>query len=93
MKKLILFAIAIFLSIYAFFSAFSYERIDAGCEGIKVNLYGDDKGVEDVSMCTGAVWYCNWTTAVYEYPTYVQTIDYDTFTTNSKEGSEFTLDP
>lgn len=34
-----------------------YERIDAGCEGILVNLYGDDKGVGDVSLCTGAVWY------------------------------------
>lgn len=27
------------------------ERVDAGHEGILVNLYGDDKGVGDVSMC------------------------------------------
>lgn len=33
------------------------ERVDAGHEGILVNLYGDDKGVGDVSMCTGMVWY------------------------------------
>lgn len=32
----------------------SCEKIDAGHEGILVNLYGDDKGVGDVSMCTGA---------------------------------------
>lgn len=34
----------------------SCERIDAGCEGIKVNLYGDDKGVGDVALVTGRVW-------------------------------------
>lgn len=30
---------------------------------------------------------------VYEYPTYVQTIDYEPFTINAKDGSEFTVDP
>ena len=69
------------------------ERIDAGYEGIKVNLYGSDKGVEDASLVTGAVWYNPWTTAVYEYPTFVQTIDYEPFTINAKDGSEFTVDP
>lgn len=33
------------------------ERIDAGSEGILVNLYGSDKGVDDVSLVTGRVWY------------------------------------
>lgn len=32
------------------------ERIDAGSEGILVNLYGSDKGVDDVSLVTGRVW-------------------------------------
>lgn len=35
----------------------SCERIDAGCEGIKVNLYGDDKGVGDIALVTGRVFY------------------------------------
>lgn len=74
-------------------SSCGYERIDAGCEGILVNLYGDDKGVGQVSLCTGAVWYNPITQSVYEYPVYVKTVDYDPFTINSKEGSEFTLDP
>ena len=34
-----------------------YTRVDAGHEGIKVNLYGDNKGVDDVELVTGAVWY------------------------------------
>ena len=28
------------------------ERIDASCEGILVNLYGSERGVDDVSMVT-----------------------------------------
>lgn len=69
------------------------ERVDAGHEGILVNLYGDNKGVGDVSMCTGMVWYNPFTESVYEYPTYVQTVDYEPFTINAKDGSEFTVDP
>ena len=70
-----------------------YERVDAGYEGIKVNLYGDGKGVDDVSLVTGAVWYNPVTTAVYEYPTFVQTVDYPPFEINSKDGTKFTVDP
>lgn len=69
------------------------ERIDAGSEGILVNLYGSDKGVDDVSLVTGRVWYNPFTEEVYEYPTFVQTIDYPAFTINAKDGSEFTVDP
>lgn len=70
-----------------------YEKVDAGHEGIKVNLYGSDKGVDDVSLVTGIVWYNPWTTTVYEYPTYVQTVDYVPFEVNSKDGSKFLVDP
>lgn len=69
------------------------ERVDAGCEGIKVNLYGSEKGVDATSLVTGIVWYNPWTTAIYEYPTYVQTVDYPPFEVNSKDGSKFMVDP
>lgn len=75
------------------FASCGYERIDAGHEGIKVNLYGDKKGVDDVALVTGAVWYNPITTAVYEYPTFVQTVDYPEFSINAKDGSSFTVDP
>lgn len=71
----------------------AYERVDAGYEGIKVNLYGDSKGVDDVELVTGAVWYNPFTTAVYEYPTFIQTVDYPAFEVNSKDGTKFTIDP
>ncbi len=69
------------------------ERIDAGYEGILVKLYGSEKGVQDVSLVTGRVWYNPFTESVYEFPTYVQTINYDSFTVNAKDGSVFTVDP
>lgn len=70
-----------------------YERIDAGHEGIRVNLYGNSKGIDNVTLVTGAVWYNPITTAVYEYPTFVQTVDYEPFSINAKDGSSFTVDP
>ena len=90
-SKLIMCLMAVFTMLGM--SSCGYERVDAGCEGIKVNLYGSDKGVDDVSLVTGAVWYNPFTEQVYEYPTYVQTIDYPAFTINAKDGSEFSIDP
>lgn len=69
------------------------ERVDAGYEGIRVELFGSDKGVNDVAMVTGWVFYNPFTEKVFEYPTFVQTVDYEPFTINAKDGSEFTIDP
>lgn len=88
MKKLIV-LLAIMLPIV--FS--NCTRIDAGHEGMKVNLYGSDRGIDDVSLVTGWVWYNPMTTKVYEYPTFVQTVDYEPFSINAKDGSEFIVDP
>ena len=89
--KVLLFTFMVMVSMM--FTSCGYERIDAGYEGIKVNLYGDDKGVDDITLVTGAVWYNPITTAVYEYPTFVQTVDYAPFSINAKDGSSFTVDP
>ena len=92
MKKIkFVFMLSLILSVLCLTSC--SERIDAGSEGILVNLYGSDKGVDDVSLVTGRVWYNPFTEEVYEYPTFVQTIDYPAFTINAKDGSEFTVDP
>ena len=88
MKKILLFALFALL-----LTSCAYERIDAGHEGIKVNLYGDGKGVDDVVLVTGAMWYNPIKVAVFEYPTFVQTVDYPAFEINSKDGSRFTVDP
>lgn len=68
-------------------------RIDAGKEGILIKQYGTDRGVQDVSLVTGMVWYNPFTEDVAEYATYVQTVDYKPFNVNAKDGSEFIVDP
>lgn len=71
----------------------SCTRIDAGYDGILIKQYGTDKGVQDVSLVTGRVWYNPWTEDVEQIPTFVQTVDYKAFTVNAKDGSSFTVDP
>ena len=74
----------------------SCERIDAGHVGVKVNQYGDNKGVDDVVAVTGMVFYNPFTTTVYEFPTFIQHKEYkgeNSFIVNSKDGSEFSVSP
>jgi regulator of protease activity HflC (stomatin/prohibitin superfamily) len=91
MRKLI--ASGVIALIFIIFMVSSCTRIDAGHEGILVKQYGSGKGVQDVSLVTGRVWYNPLTEDVFEFPTFVQTADYDPFTVNAKDGSEFTVDP
>lgn len=74
----------------------SCERIDAGHVGVKVNLYGDNKGVSDVTEVTGMVFYNPITHNIYEFPTFIQHKEYtgdNSFIVNSKDGSEFHVSP
>jgi regulator of protease activity HflC (stomatin/prohibitin superfamily) len=85
--------VALFLSIFLLKSC---ERIDAGHVGVKVNQYGDNKGVDDVVAVTGMVFYNPLTTTVYEFPTFIQHKEYkgeNSFIVNSKDGSEFSVSP
>lgn len=68
-------------------------RIDAGYEGIKIQQYGTEKGVQDMELVTGRVHYNPWTEDVVQVPLFVQTMDYDPFVINDKDGSVFTVDP
>ena len=74
----------------------SCERIDAGHVGVKVNQYGDNKGVDDIVAVTGVVFYNPITTRIYEFPTFIQHKEYkgeNSFIVNSKDGSEFSVSP
>lgn len=93
-KTIVRIVVAFFIFIFLIIGFNSCtERIDAGYEGILVKLYGSDKGVQDINLVTGRVWYNPLTESVYEFPTYVQTIDYAAFTVNAKDGSVFSVDP
>lgn len=84
-------AIVLLLAVMA-----SCERIDAGHVGVKVNLYGDEKGVADVTEVTGMVFFNPITSQIYEFPTFIQHKEYtgdNSFVVNSKDGSEFHVSP
>lgn len=77
------------------FCIVSCERIEPGYVGIKVNQYGNQKGVEDFPLLTGRVWYIPWTQDVYKFPTFMQTILWEgenAVSFNSKEGATITAD-
>jgi regulator of protease activity HflC (stomatin/prohibitin superfamily) len=93
MKTILAGTTGFFLVVFLFFSC---ERIDAGHVGVKVNQYGDNKGVDDVTAVTGMVFYNPLTTRVYEFPTFIQHKEYkgeNSFIVNSKDGSEFSVSP
>jgi regulator of protease activity HflC (stomatin/prohibitin superfamily) len=75
-----------------FFS--SCKMIDAGYEGILIKQYGTNKGVQkDVLLVAGRVFYNPFIEDVIQFPMFVQTIDYEAFTVNAKDGSVFIVDP
>jgi regulator of protease activity HflC (stomatin/prohibitin superfamily) len=97
MKSVIL-GFAAMIAMSTIFS--SCERIDAGHVGVKVNLYGNGKGVDDVTECAGLVFYNPLSTRIYEFPYFVQHKEYiktedmdNSFVVNSKDGSEFHVSP
>jgi len=79
--------------IFLVIQPFTYENIDAGNVGIKINLYGSDRGVDNITIVTGRVWYNSWTTKIVEFPTYTQSVDYDPFVVTTKDAAEFKVDP
>lgn len=86
-----IFKIALLFTALIYFTACT--RIDAGYDGILIKQYGTDKGVQDVSLVTGRVFYNFWTEDVEQMATFVQTVDYTAFNVNAKDGSSFSVDP
>jgi regulator of protease activity HflC (stomatin/prohibitin superfamily) len=86
-------AVAIVIVLAIVIQPFTYENIDAGNVGIRINLYGTDRGVDNITIVTGRVWYNTWTTKIVEFPTYTQNVDYDPFVVTTKDAAEFQVDP
>ena len=99
MKQIVRLVLGVTLGIFLVSFLFSAcERIDAGHVGVKVNLYGSQKGVDGITEVTGNVWYNPFTTKIYEFPTYVQHKEYtekegESFAVNSQDGSEIKVSP
>lgn len=91
MKKFLTMALAVLAMSMTMMSCVT--KVDPAAEGIKVKLVGSNRGVDDVTLVSGWVWYNPFTEEIYEYPNFVQTVDYEPFVLNSKDGSQFTVDP
>jgi regulator of protease activity HflC (stomatin/prohibitin superfamily) len=93
-RKIIIGSVSFFLAVIVLFlQPFTFENIDAGNVGIRINLYGTDKGVDNITLVTGRVWYNTWTTKIIEFPTFTQSVDYESFVITTKDAAEFKVDP
>jgi regulator of protease activity HflC (stomatin/prohibitin superfamily) len=75
------------IGVFAFISVIAVSGCDfvpPGHVGVQVNLYGKNRGVQDMTLVTGRVWFNPWTTQIYIFPTYMQ---YKIWTRSSTEGS------
>lgn len=90
MKVLIFFASTV-VGLFLLFIA-SSSNVPAGYEAILVNQYSQ-AWVQDTPLVTGRVYYNPLTQDLIKYPIFVQTMDYDSFEVNAKDGSKFTVDP
>ncbi|MFN7919369.1 MAG: prohibitin family protein [Bryobacteraceae bacterium] len=62
----------------------SFKTVPPGHVGIRVEMSGSDRGVQEIPLKTGRVWYNPFTESVLDYPTYVQRA---IWTRSSVEGS------
>jgi regulator of protease activity HflC (stomatin/prohibitin superfamily) len=66
------------------FSGCGCTRVGPGYVGVKINMTGDNRGVNEIPLTTGWVFYNLFTQKVFEYPTFVQTA---VWTRDIEEGS------
>lgn len=59
------------LFIFIIFNISSCDKVPAGYRGVKVNLYGSDKGVAEQSLGVGR-YYIGWNSELYLFPTFLQ---------------------
>jgi regulator of protease activity HflC (stomatin/prohibitin superfamily) len=78
-------------------------KVEPGYVGIRVKLYGRQRGVQDYPIVTGRVWYNPWTEEIYQFPTFLQNVVWtrsltegsptdESITFNSKEGAIINAD-
>lgn len=77
--------------------------VGPGYVGVKVNLYGTNRGVDDLTIVTGRVWYNPFTTEIHEFPIFMQNVVWtqtatdgspedESISFNSKEGASLNVD-
>ncbi len=90
MKKLIVAAAIGAIAV----SLTSCSKVPAGYRGVKVNLYGSDKGVAEQSLGVGR-YFIGWNSELYLFPTFLQNYswkDEQAITMQTSEGLSITTD-
>jgi regulator of protease activity HflC (stomatin/prohibitin superfamily) len=96
MKRFIVGLVSVIVLAITFFTFVTWERIDAGHQGIRVNLYGSQKGVDAITEVTGIQWYFRLSEKIYEFPINVRHKEYtgdESFEINTKDGTPFRVAP
>jgi len=62
----------------------SVTTVEPGYAGLKIELYGGQKGIENATLVNGRVWFNGYTEDVVIFPTFVNTYP---FTKNTSEGA------
>src|SRR5205823_4389130 len=84
LRRFVLFGMAVVVLLYAGCSMMT--RVDAGHVGIRVKLAGSERGVQDMSVVTGWVFYNPLTEQIILFPTSVQNV---VWTQSVHEGKAF----
>lgn len=74
--------------------------VEPGYLGLRVNMYGAQRGVDQIPIVTGRVFYNPITENVYEYPIFIQRVEYaakgrngdESITFNTVEGASINAD-
>ena len=68
--------------------------VDNSEVGIKFNKFSvTEQGKLEAAPCTGYTFYNPITTDVFKYPVFIQRVDYNAFTVNTKDAAKFSMDP
>lgn len=82
------------LALIAAMSLSGCDKVPAGYRGVKVNLYGSDKGVDEQSLGVGR-YYIGWNSELYLFPTFLQNYswkDEQAITMQTSEGLSIRTD-
>lgn len=62
----------------------SVVTVEPGFAGLKIQLYGAEKGIDNAQLVSGRVWFNGYTEDIVIFPTYINTYP---FTKSTTEGS------
>jgi len=86
-------AIVILAFVVSAIQPIEVQRINAGSVGLKIDRFGNSKGVPIARPCKGWVFYNSWVTDVVEYSIGQNHAKYDVFTVTTKGGFPLNVKP